>query len=151
MSVLRWWSEFPSRWSRDGVVSLKSALLDRFDTAESFRGPNVPKSYGFSLSKADKLSIHSSAWKESNEIHSSHSKEIWKHFTTLLPTTPCLSFNPLPSFFLSLCSPSLSLPCLWFMACSIGIFIIKRTWHSTSSLSGNVDGCGRNFTLGRHS
>ena len=61
--------EFPSRWSWDGVDSaLKSVLSDRLDTADSFRGPNVPKSYGLSLSKGDKLSIHSSALKEPNEI-----------------------------------------------------------------------------------
>lgn len=58
MGVLKWDQDS----SVDGVVSaLKSVLSGRLDTADSFRGPNVPKNYGFSLSKADKLSIHSSA------------------------------------------------------------------------------------------
>lgn len=41
------------------------------------------------------------------KLHSAHSKEIWKHFTSLFATTPCLSFSP-PSHFLLLCSLPLS-------------------------------------------
>ena len=54
----------------------KNVLSKRLNTADSFRGPNVPKSYGFSMSKADKLSVRSGVSKECNEIHSAHSKEI---------------------------------------------------------------------------
>lgn len=81
--------------------------------------------------------------KEPNEIH------IQKKYESIPPP----SSPQLLAYLLNLCLPSFSVlnPCLWFMARSIGIFIIKWTWHSTSSLRRNVGGCGTNFTLTRHS
>lgn len=63
MGVLKW-DQNSAPWCSFGFKSVLSGTLD---TADSFRGPNVLKNYGLSLSKADKLSIHCK--KESDQKH----------------------------------------------------------------------------------
>lgn len=123
-------SEFPSRWSREWAQ--RKVLSDKHDTADSRRGPSVPEIYGFSSKEAGKLTS-SQFLKQAR----------WD--------THCISRKDVKAFHLRRARSGFLSVALWFMPCNAGIFIIKQSWHSTSSLGGTVDGCGRNFTLGCHS